>query len=114
MGLFKRKGINMKRYLHVSTLTDPRGPDCSCNGVTVTHRDKLVVPCDEGNITEGDVKSFGYVVLELKSIRDSVHFKPVTLEGKHSMFGGNFVYSSDSRFARQYGRQPIHVHDRVE
>ena len=29
----------------------------------------------------------------------------------HSMFGGNFIYTSDSRFP---SRAPIQVHDRVE
>lgn len=31
--------------------------------------------------------------------------------GRHSMAGGNFVYTSDSRFP---GDSPISVHDRVE
>ena len=31
--------------------------------------------------------------------------------GRHSMFGGNFIHTSDSRFP---GRAPIPVHDRVE
>lgn len=30
---------------------------------------------------------------------------------KHSMFGGNFIYTSDSRFPE---KRPIPVHDRVE
>ena len=30
---------------------------------------------------------------------------------KHSMFGGNFIHTADSRFP---GRAPIPVHDRVE
>lgn len=32
-------------------------------------------------------------------------------EGKWTMFGGNFIYTSDSRFPSRY---PIPVHDRVE
>lgn len=32
-------------------------------------------------------------------------------EGRHSMAGGNFVYTSDSRFPSE---APISVHDRVE
>ena len=30
---------------------------------------------------------------------------------QHSMFGGNFIHTSDSRFP---GRAPIPVHDRIE
>lgn len=33
--------------------------------------------------------------------------------GKHSMFGGNFAYSSDSRF-REFNEYPLPIHDRVE
>jgi hypothetical protein len=77
--------------------------------------ERLVVPCEDGFLSEEDVVDRGYVVLELKKIMDSVNFRPSNIPaGTHSMFGGNFVYSSDSRFGRKYGRQPIHVHDRVE
>jgi hypothetical protein len=31
-----------------------------------------------------------------------------------TMFGGNFVYTTDSRFKELYGSNPIHVHDRIE
>lgn len=33
------------------------------------------------------------------------------IQAENNMFGGNFIYSSDSRFPSQY---PIPVHDRVE
>jgi len=35
----------------------------------------------------------------------------IYLSEKHSMFGGNFAYSSDSRFPTG---SPIKIHDRVE
>lgn len=35
-------------------------------------------------------------------------------ETRHVMFGGNFVWSTDSRFRRQVSEYPIPVHDRVE
>jgi hypothetical protein len=35
-------------------------------------------------------------------------------EGKHKMFGGTFVWSSDSRFREDISSQPIALHDRVE
>ena len=97
-------------YLPVTVLTEG-GYDCSCNGVTVTHAKKLVVPCEDGHLSEEDVEKRGYVVLELGVILKSIHFKQ---PGKRGMFGGNFVWSSDSRFGKAYGRQPIHVHDRHE
>jgi len=98
------------QYLPVNVLKHGEY-DCSCNGVTVTHASKLVVPCEDGHISEEDVEKRGYVVLELGVIRDSIHFK---VPGQRGMFGGNFVHSGDSRFGKAYGRQPIHVHDRIE
>lgn len=43
--------------------------------------------------------------------RDYFYAKPVVHEHRHTMFGGNFIYSSDSRFPFDY---PIPIHDRVE
>lgn len=42
-----------------------------------------------------------------------VHAKPMTIPGDKlgPMFGGNFIYSSDSRFPFDH---PIHLHDRFE
>ena len=46
----------------------------------------------------------------------AANFVPRALVGtaRHTMFGGNFVHSSDARFIEWYGRQPVAVHDRVE
>lgn len=40
-----------------------------------------------------------------------LHAEPIEKHGKHHMFGGNFIYVSDSRFPNRY---PIPVHDRTE
>lgn len=52
-------------------------------------------------------------ILVLGSAGGRVHFKPLAnvTDKKHYMFGGNFVYSSDSRFEFE---RPVHVHDRSE
>lgn len=39
------------------------------------------------------------------------HVKPVELGNRHSMFGGSFIYTSDSRFPFDH---PVKLHDRVE
>ena len=47
--------------------------------------------------------------------REYLHVEPVNVDGGEDMagpmFGGNFVYTSDSRFPSPY---PIPVHDRFE
>lgn len=89
--------------------------DSSNCGVTLIHRDKLVVPCATGHITEDDVAKRGYVVLEPMEPSFPgcpLRFKPRGQTG--GMAGGRFVYTSDSRFRETYGWHPISVHDRVE
>ena len=92
------------------------GSDCTLNGVTSTDDYSLVVPCEDGHITDESIENSDtpVVVLIYGEILGSPHFKPETQGHHHSMMGGNFVYSSDSRFSRKYGNQPIAVHDRFE
>ena len=100
-------------YLPV-TVYNPTFGNCSNKGVTVTHESKLVVPCERGHVTQEDVDKNGYVVLELqRKSADYACFKPKG-DDRWLMAGGAFVYTSDSRFSKQYGSYPIPVHDRYE
>jgi hypothetical protein len=36
------------------------------------------------------------------------------VDNKHTMFGGTFIWSSDSRFRNEVSERPIPIHDRVE
>lgn len=101
-----------KRYLPVEVYRT-KGRDCTLGGVTCNDLNYLVVPCADGHITEEDVVSRGYIVLVPGEKGGCANFVPEGVEG-WSMFGGNFVYTSDSRFSRVYGNQPVAVHDRFE
>lgn len=48
--------------------------------------------------------------------RTSIYAEPVNYghENKWKMFGGAFVYSSDSRFSNDISQYPVPLHDRVE
>jgi len=103
----------MSKYLLVFVYRNNLG-DCTNNGVTSPKfNNTLVVPCEDGNITEEDVAKGGYVVLEPGTAGGALHFKPRGTK-KWTMAGGNFVHTSDSRFSNAYGRQPVSVHDRIE
>ena len=99
-------------YLPVSVYTDG-GTDCTLNGVTSVTGIKLVVPCEDGHISEEDVAKHGYTKLEAGEKGGRINFVPAGAKG-WTMFGGNFVYTCDSRFSRAYGGAPVHVHDRLE
>jgi len=83
------------------------------NGVTSNEDNYLVVPCHDGHITEEQVAERSYVVLIPGHKGGQLNFVPEGVEG-WSMMGGNFVYTSDSRFSRLYGHAPVAVHDRFE
>lgn len=92
-------------------------PDCTANGITSkVSRIILVDDSIEGpfKVQEGET----YLVLIRRTLfgRVYIHAEP-RVNGKElkgdgfGMFGGNFIYSSDSRFPNDY---PIGVHDRFE
>ena len=86
------------------------------NGITAQKDDLMLVfdglnsPFNVDALEDDD-----YLVLQTKSFRGKEYKyavpKSILDSGKHSMFGGNFVYSSDARFPSD---APIKVHDRVE
>ena len=102
-------------YLPVNVYThaDPFFGDCTNGGVTADPKAKLVVPCADGHFTAEDVRDRGYTILVPGEKGGRINFVPEGVEG-WTMFGGNFVYTSDSRFSRAYSDAPVHVHDRVE
>ena len=100
------------QYLPVYAYVSPLG-DSTNGGVTAQKGVRLVVPCPTGHVSEEDVNTLGYTKLEVGKAGGRMHFKPAGAKG-WTMFGGNFVYTSDSRFGDTYGGHPIHVHDRIE
>jgi hypothetical protein len=86
--------------------------DCTANGLT-SREDKILLTSEDGTITGPFETKDGVDYLVLKRRGDYMYAVPKSVidEGVHSMFGGNFVHTSDSRFPNQY---PIPVHDRVE
>lgn len=105
-------------YLRVDVFGNVSYPcDASNNGISVTHKDKLVVPCADGNLSEEDVARAGYVIVELHQVVTAeglfFHFRQRGVR-QQPMRGGTYIWTSDSRFSRAYGRHPIPLHDRFE
>ena len=95
--------------LIVYVYKNPLG-DCTNNGIS-SMWDSLILVGDK--IPEiFDSSSNDVVELKLKFYNDQPYYyvEPVG-ETRHCMFGGNFIYSSDSRFPADY---PIPIHDRIE
>ena len=99
-------------YLPVTVYRDD-SPDSTNGGITSEYGLKFVVPCPDGHISKDDIAKRNYLILEVGEKGGELNFTPAGLAG-WSMFGGNFVYTSDSRFSRLYGNSPVAVHDRQE
>lgn len=99
--------------LPVSIYKSPLG-DSSANGIT-SKNDRLLLVFDGLNSPFKTNEGEDYLVLIKRNIGSEEYLsaKPQSLieSNTHSMFGGNFIFTSDSRFPSSY---PIPVHDRVE
>ena len=99
--------------------------DCTCGGVTSINRSLQLFSADT---TNEEVEEYFKVCPEMKftairvmknenpiySVRAEVVFKKPSSEGTY-LAGGNFVYTSDSRYKEVTGIDyPISVHDRFE
>ena len=89
--------------------------DCT-NGGTSASRNTLYLVCDKGWLDKPATDP-GLIDLVYRRIAGELylHAEPVNPDRPDNaagpMFGGNFVYTSDSRFPAAY---PIPVHDRYE
>lgn len=86
--------------------------DCSNSGLT-SREDTLVLHYGSG--LDLDMIPGDELVLVERTLfgKESNYAIPAEIlrSGRHSMFGGNFIYTSDSRFPSD---APIKVHDRLE
>ena len=89
-----------------------KGHDGTNEGVTKFHdRVLLVGKGVVGVFEEDEDRPTLELVRRIIGGHEYIHAVPKEQTNKNSMFGGNFVYTSDGRFPNKY---PIPVHDRFE
>lgn len=90
--------------------------DCTANGLSAQKDSLIMVDADGGDFNCPHTTEDDYLVLVEFQFRGCVSLRAVPKSildsGRNNyMFGGNFVYSSDSRFPSD---APIKVFDRIE
>lgn len=99
------------------------GEDCTNNGLSATHDDfVLLYDCtiEEANqyCEENGFDKDEYLYLNKRHLfgHESFYAEPLVKKPDHiQMFGGNFIYTSDSRFPKVNGTHaPIKIFDRFE
>lgn len=111
--LLNQKGIYVTVYKRADKV------DCSNNGVTSIKKNFILIGENGENFDcPFNVAQDGSNILCLRKHLSgyifAVPFDDIREKNKHlngPMFGGNFIYTSDSRFPSKY---PIPVHDRYE
>lgn len=103
------------RGLYVSIYRDARLGDCTMNGITSLERGhkEVFLLNAFGPFTVAEAKQRKMPIVAIGVAGGCKHVRPVfdgekEVEGMWA-FGGNIVYSSDSRFPNDY---PLKVHDR--
>ena len=104
----------------VSIYTNKAYGTCSNGGVSSTH-DSLTITSIKGvyNLSVPEIfapteKSPETVLIQRPRFNDIIAVPlDILNSGKHYMFGGSFLYSSDSRFIK-ISKTPIKLFDRVE
>ena len=92
-------------------------PDCTANGITSkVSRICLVDDTIKGPFKVAERRSLSGIGKAHDLGKEFIHAEPRVDGHKvnscdYGMFGGNFIYTSDSRFPSDY---PIGVHDRFE
>lgn len=109
------------RYVSVSVLRYE--VDCTNGGVSSSDNHghpSFFAPCPEGNFLREDLEGTDptkrfTVILEVipPAFPGCAYRFKVAGETRRPMAGGNFIFTSDSRFSEAYG-QPISLHDRHE
>lgn len=102
-----------KKGMWVDVYRSARDGDASLNGISSKFDELLLVGPGVPELFEADNED---QVVYLDKIMDHVIARPLKPGGKdRGMFGGNFIYTSDSRFRELTKRGgPIHIHDRFE
>lgn len=111
------------RTVLVHVFRKASGSDSSANGLTSKVTYGLLFSADS---TQEEIETYckkskcdpkdQFKVVDRKSSVYRNYAEPVVKPvGKHQMFGGNFLYTSDSNFSEITGSNaPISVHDRFE
>tara|TARA_R100000697_G_scaffold820_1_gene1778 strand:- start:88 stop:408 length:321 start_codon:yes stop_codon:yes gene_type:complete len=106
--------MKKEKGLLISVYKSPLG-DSTNKGLSSKFDSLLLVGdgIENGVFSPDEFSSEDYLVCEYRERYDDFIAIPKSLKdsGKWTMFGGNFAYTSDSRFPAKY---PIKIHDRVE
>ena len=89
--------------------------DCTNGGISSYQRELHVLAAQKGPFEPEDIRQCVYIERREVMGKEYVDCKPAYCRKRWYMMGGNFLYTSDSRFKEITGiSYPIAIHDRYE
>ena len=103
----------MQQSYYCNVYRDASGGDCTNGGASSRFKRATLW---RGRVPKGST-SDSIAIFELVETNVSGEPYPKAVpagETRWTMFGGNFLWSCDSRFRNEVSERPIPIHDRVE
>lgn len=109
-----RSNYEVESCLTAEVYRNPLG-DCTNDGISSYQRELYVLAAQKGPFEPEDIRQCVYIEKREVMGKEYVDCKPAYRRKRWYMMGGNFLYTSDSRFKEITGiSYPIAIHDRYE
>lgn len=109
-----RSNYEVESCLTAEVYRNPLG-DCTNDGISSYQRELYVLAAQKGPFEPEDIRQCVYIERREVMGKEYIDCKPAYCRKRWYMMGGNFLYTSDSRFKEIIGiSYPIAIHDRYE
>ena len=109
-----RSNYEVESCLTAEVYRNPLG-DCTNDGISSCQRELYVLATQKGPFEPEDIRQCVYIERREVMGKEYIDCKPAYCRKRWYMMGGNFLYTSDSRFKEITGiSYPIAIHDRYE
>lgn len=109
-----RSNYEVESCLTAEVYRNPLG-DCTNDGISSCQRELYVLAAQKGPFEPEDIRQCVYIERREVMGKEYIDCKPAYCRKRWYMMGGNFLYTSDSRFKEITGiSYPIAIHDRYE
>lgn len=110
-----RTKFNIMSCLTAGVYRDVMLGDCTNNGISAYAKELYILSKEKGPFEPEDIRQCVYIEWRDVCGESYINCKPAYFRKRQYMAGGNFLYTSDSRFRDVTKcKYPISIHDRYE